>query len=459
MSQGPPEPPPDKKRKLFAKHNLYNFARDHTQTLQQFPLAYPKPFHTTEAILLRAAKRNHDFFLQEVVQTALACRLPTHYITHCGQGLLLLDNSHGKSPDHAKAMQNFRKCLPYLSGVRRHIEVIESYKDATQMLKTLRPGFTRFRQHDKFTISCEQLTQSSNYRLLPWVGLNSASAISIALRDAIGQGYVACIEQDSLGSLDEFVALEGKQGAVHIGINIPLFRQRSSLQLNETTLHNVPRWILEWETRPFGFSSSLDSLHAVGAINFALLAHCRLHRSSAVAGLLAPSTPLWIHDPCCGSGTILAAAAAAGHYCTGSDISTEFVQKAAGNLTGIALDHGLQMFQHDATSPFPKIEDGRWMLEQDSVNHASKSGKKGPDLIVCNPPWGKHIGTRSIGQTILENVVKEFTGAVMCWIANPETVDFAISLPNLTVVCLAPVGTAYVLVVHNKQSHGLDSTN
>ena len=113
----------------------------------------------------------------------------------------------------------------------------------------------------------------------------------------------------------------------------------------------VPSWIFGWERRAFSFSSALDPMVAIAAVNLALLCHrgrtgapgapdapgaliapgafgaSGLTGASGATGAIgagsspdAPShggDPLWrgglrLYDPCCGSGTVLAAAAALG---------------------------------------------------------------------------------------------------------------------------------------------------
>ena len=114
----------------------------------------------------------------------------------------------------------------------------------------------------------------------------------------------------------------------------------------------VPSWIFGWERRAFSFSSALDPMVAIAAVNLALLCHrgrtgapgapdapgaltapgafgaSGLTGASGATGAIgaassspdAPSPggdPLWrgglrLYDPCCGSGTVLAAAAALG---------------------------------------------------------------------------------------------------------------------------------------------------
>jgi len=96
--------------------------------------------------------------------------------------------------------------------------------------------------------------------------------------------------------------------------------------------------------------------------------------AAAMVRLARPAgTPARFWDPFCGSGTIPAEAALAGHEIAGTDISADAVAAARANLATVApgLEAGIGI--GDALSP------GTWHRHSDA------------DTIVTNLPWGKQI--------------------------------------------------------------------
>ena len=151
---------------------------------------------------------------------------------------------------------------------------------------------------------------------------------------------------------------------------------------------SLPPWVGCWEHRPFAFSASLEPLIASAAVSIA----ANVHR--AAGGEVVARRPLRLLDPCCGSGTVLAAGAALGLACRGSDLRDDFVCRARENLEFLGV--AAEVSQHNALAPFPLLEDP-------------------PDvIIVSNPPWGKHIGGDEDGARILECVVREFSARSAC---------------------------------------------
>ena len=212
----------------------------------------------------------------------------------------------------------------------------------------------------------------------------------------------------------------------------------------------LPRWIREWDRRPFFFSSALDPLVGLAALNLATHVHLqRRGRSGATAATTAAppaslaSAPrsLRLVDPCVGSGTILAAAAARGfERLAGADINEDFLVHTAANLRTTGLRDGrrrpaARLRVHDATAPFPPE-----LLERDQL----------PDtLVVSNPPWGANIGREADGAAIVSSVTAQFAGggATLCWIANPRAVEALRCMAGVALLRHVRFGSMELVVV------------
>eukprot|EP00966_Prymnesium_polylepis_P187543 4347925-Prymnesium_polylepis.1 len=141
-----------------------------------------------------------------------------------------------------------------------------------------------------------------------------------------------------------------------------------------------------------------------------------------------------VFDPCIGSGTILAAAAARGFgWLVGSDINSDFVLKATSNLDGCGLHpQGMHTFVHDATTPYPSS-----LLDPSELADT---------LVVANPPWGSNIGTESDGVAIVRSVASQTAGATMCWLANSLALQAMRCTAGLTVLRHVPFGSVELVV-------------
>ena len=109
-----------------------------------------------------------------------------------------------------------------------------------------------------------------------------------------------------------------------------------------------------WNTRPFSFSGALDPEVARALVNVAA--------DSAAGGAAS------FYDPCCGSGTLLYAAAHRGLEASGSDRNARAVEGARENLRAAAAAG--RVFVRDASS--------------DVLAH-------GAACCVVNPPWGEKV--------------------------------------------------------------------
>ena len=135
-----------------------------------------------------------------------------------------------------------------------------------------------------------------------------------------------------------------------------------------------------------------------------------------------------------GSGTVVAAAAALGHPASGSDKSDDFVGRSADNFAWLGLAPAPPPSVHDATEPFPAAEGGA-----------------APDLVVCNPPWGKNFkgagGEKETGSAIVASVLKSFGGATCCFIAPALALEAALAVEGTVLVAHVRLGGVEAIVV------------
>ena len=215
-------------------------------------------------------------------------------------------------------------------------------------------------------------------------------------------------------------------------------------------------WVSSWESRPFTFSAALDPLVAIAATNLAAFEHRRRTLEEASEGgaedddgngdgdggegggesggedggaeqadggreVLSPARSLRLYDPCCGSGTILAAARALGATVVGSDLRPKFVSGVADNLAHVALADGVALFAHDATHALP--HDG------DTPQQLGRAAQ----LVVTNPPWGNNIGNVDSGIPIVEQLVAQHRRATFCFIVNSHALTALRAVEGLCV--------------------------
>ncbi len=208
----------------------------------------------------------------------------------------------------------------------------------------------------------------------------------------------------------QLVILEANGGALILAKEMPEMPEDLQLQLSPLQLCGFPNaWHEVWSKRPFHFSAGLDSWVASAVISLAVIEFQGQNKRR-------PKTFL---DPCCGSGT-LAAVAAAGIFTHvfARDVDENFVQRSKENFAYIAETFTPKPFaeinidSHDATSPFSKIP-----LQ--------------PDVIVANPPWGWRIGlASSSAEDIAVNLLREFSTATIALICPelPQLNDLSFEL-------------------------------
>ena len=135
-----------------------------------------------------------------------------------------------------------------------------------------------------------------------------------------------------------------------------------------------------WSSRPYSFSASTDPTLARLAISIALQAHVRRSASST-----APSDGL-VLDPCCGSGTLLFAAAERGVRSIGIDLNPIAVQGARQNLAVEAAASALAC--KDDTWPSPKVFEGDCTeVIKDALSDEPQATAS--VIVVASLPWGR----------------------------------------------------------------------
>lgn len=203
----------------------------------------------------------------------------------------------------------------------------------------------------------------------------------------------------------------------------------------------LPWWIGAWERRGFDFSASLDPLVAIAAINLAAFAHVAAERpdeatrspDSSLRSLRSLRS-LAVYDPCCGSGTVLAAGAALGHRVRGSDLRAEFIRRAASNLSGAGIAAPDAMDVLDATEMVPP-----------------PPGAPPPaELVVSNPPWGKNFGAAEDGAKIVDAVLRAHIGparTTLCLLVNATALAAAVATPGVALRAHVRLGGVEVVLL------------
>eukprot|EP00435_Cladocopium_sp_Y103_P074223 s8_g47.t1 len=191
----------------------------------------------------------------------------------------------------------------------------------------------------------------------------------------------------------QLVLLEAQGGAYLLSQELVDHRQnRSSMSCAlPAACHEA------WLKRPFHFSAGLDSWVANAVLSLAIMEFQGRHGRN-------PSTLL---DPCCGSGTLAAMAAASGIFSQvfARDVDEPFLQRVRENFAHLSTQVGnmsaIDVGFHDAATPFDLL--------------------KQPDIVIANPPWGWRIGLARTASTeeILTNLLHQFPRAIVAVIC-PE---------------------------------------
>jgi len=319
-----------------------------------------------------------------------------------------------------------------------------------------------------WTLHVEQHYPPADQRVLPFHCLDDVGELCVALSRALDRGALGVDEETESPSLVP-------DGVAHLTLlvtkgTVLLLREDDpappKVRVDEGVAEGelpssrdqlrLPRWISAWDRRAFFFSAALDPIVAQASLNIALHTHLKLHPDQTLPSDVHsadPSDTLRVFDPCLGSGTILAAAAARGiRRIVGADINAEFVARARSNLLDARLlGSGVRLFVHDAATPY-LAEDldplSHSQLDPGSLSSHSQldPGSLSQTLVVSNPPWGNNIGEGLDGKAIVTSVTSQFAGATMCWIANPLAVEALRCLPGVTVLRHVPFGSVELVV-------------
>ena len=452
-----------------------------------------------QLIVLRGASRTAALFAEELHAAAEHARVPPEQLTRVGQALFLWAPAAakaergGEAEASAAVAPSLLKNLPHLASVRLSGALLLAAPSSDALAASLADrsahgalrarvfGGTRARgasaQRDRWTLRMEAHFPSAERRMLPFHSLDGAPELAIALHEALGGCFVRSSDAAAAGAVQ--LAVLQMRGAVvllrisplegtHVHGGVAAATDLADARLADTSLADtsladaaaaaehasaaralrLPSWVGRWEGRAFGFSSALDPLVALAALHLGALAH--LGRSQSLRGPRREMSDalgsLRIYDPCCGSGTLLAAAASRG--CTdllGSDRRADFIECAHGNLaylTGRPRPASLHV--HDATAPLPP-----------ELQRAAPDDWR-DTLVISNPPWGKNVGEPGDGAAIVRSITAQCSHATFCWMANARAVRALHEMPQIRLLRCVPFG-AVELVVCAAKANG-DST-
>ena len=389
-------------------------------------------------LVLRAPLRTGALFAEELRGAARHAGLPEALLKPLGGGLWLLRG--GGTGAAAAARDALLAQLPLLAGVRLRLALHAAAADGPALLEAVAATPPR-RERPGWTLHYEQHFPSADHNHLPFCHVGVAPALAIGLHGALGAGFVDGGGASGAEDVDVMGVLETKNALV-LGALLPLPRAPpAGAAPPEASAppapppgggrSALPWWVPRWERRPFDFSASLDPLIAAAAVNLAAYAHVV---ATAAQGETKSLRSLRVYDPCMGSGTVVAAAAALGHPASGSDKSDDFVGRSADNFAWLGLAPAPPPSVHDATEPFPDAEGGA-----------------APDLVVCNPPWGKNFkgagGEKETGSAIVASVLKSFGGATCCFIAPALALEAALAVEGTVLVAHVRLGGVEAIVV------------
>jgi 16S rRNA G966 N2-methylase RsmD len=414
-----------------------------------------------EVLIMRASTRTSGLFSAELHTAALLSQLPPEQLVLLIPGLWLL--RHGSN---AEATARFHSLLPHLAGMRSRGDLLAIAPSSEALLALLSDEkqctALRHRVHGAeslgvdsldaahWSLRFEQHHPSADQHVLPFNLLDSISELTIALYSALGGTY--CTSDSKLATAKGGLVLhdpfESVGGEVGHGVRVQpaagacarltllqakgavlllrqMERSKREQPISSPYAANVPPWITTWERRSFAFSASLHPYVALAAVNIAIHTHLRRRGITDATGIVRTAQAFRVFDPCIGSGTVLAAAAARGcSKLLGSDLNHDFVSRSECNLREAGIDMStVQLVVHDATEACEVLQAS---AEQDST------------VIVSNPPWGHNIGEADDGVAIVRSIAAQARRSTMCWIVNPLAAEALRCMPSLTVLRQVP---------------------
>jgi predicted RNA methylase len=193
-----------------------------------------------------------------------------------------------------------------------------------------------------------------------------------------------------------------------------------------------------WSQRSHQFEGCLDLHLAIVAVNVARYITIARQRVSRKLGEETESSlQLRLLDPCCGSGTITAAALGAGGWgqILATELRPEWVKNAQSNLHSLSSVIGenetaeqnpptkrarVQKVPSDSSKSPPGRSSGTclhttWRVKQHdaTLDFDRADTTETFDAVVANPPWGKRIGQGTDSATlIVRSLLRQFPTAV-----------------------------------------------
>ena len=319
-------------------------------------------------LVLRGASRTGKVFAEELLAAAQHAGVREDQLSNVGSSLWLLNET---------AYCDLRGIMPALASTRLSGRLVLAAASISEMIGLLSEGGERDalrervfgqqqqqqqQQQQHWTLRIETNFPSANPRVLPFHALDAIPEICFALSNALGGTFVDSSDDD-IECVNELALLQMKDAVVLLHTESSPTAQAASRNVAGIGPSRIPQWMQRWERRDFAFSSSLDPLVAMAAISIATFAHIeRNQQRLGGADVGETRRSLRIFDPCCGSGTILAAAAALGHTnLVGADVRPEFVECATSNLaTQLDGDGHAHLFVHDASTADSRSPDANY---------------------------------------------------------------------------------------------------
>lgn len=199
----------------------------------------------------------------------------------------------------------------------------------------------------------------------------------------------------------------------------------------------------KWSHRPFPYSSAVNPGIAELVLDILVhLARQQRRRQRENGKLDQTRLPIRFLDPCCGSGTFLAAALDRGIHATGYDVNEKCVQGTVDNLRYFC---GSSCGDDDGSSDEPRYQ----VYKQDSTTFATTIQQQGRplfDCAACNLPWD--LNTKTCSETnwkILTTLRQRLKEGAPCAIVSKGTEDSPlVTNKDLEHVGLRTVGQAQV---------------
>ena len=452
----------------------------------------------SDLIVLRAPLRTGRIYEEELRRAAALLGLPSDQLKRLSPGMWLLRPATSSDAFFA-ARRRLMHWLPTLGGVRMVGHILATAADSAGLIAACPRSAVA--GAPKWTLAYEAHYPAADANVLPFTRLHGTPSLLIGLHAALGPaGYVPDISADADDAADDtadaadagdaavaavaaLVVLDCKNGlllmrelalprqppsgwkapsavrppAAALSRSVVAADRGAEAAQHDENAARLPWWLGRWAARDFAFSGSLSSLLATAALNLAACAHrasASVVEEEATSSLLGrgPLHGLRVYDCCCGSGTVLAAALAAGAaHVAGSDIRPDFVEGARKNLLELGLvcapacpapagpaaaaspsaaaspttaassatdsavvlpvpASAVSLFEHDATSPLPPTA------------AAAPLDPRCIDLVVSNPPWGKNFGSKHFDALpIVRSMVRQFPTATFCVLVNKLT--------------------------------------